>query len=181
MTTTTKERTPLLVENTGLRIGEMNHAVDGHDNASLFVAYLDFLAELRSASPSVGSLRTTDIEVLAQVTGLTHDHVRWQLQRFLTAQRPKRLTRRARAGVFATFGVAILGGALALASVISASAADGTTTEAKPRLEIGFGSVIDRSETPPPTVQIGSALTIERSDEAPTTPVEIGTALVFES
>jgi hypothetical protein len=181
----TKQRTPLMVSALGMQIGESARSVEGPDNDSLFVAYLDFLGELRSSSPTIASLRVEDIEVLSQVTGLTDDDVRAELHRCLLASRPKRLTRRARAGVFATFGVAALGGVLAIASVVTAGSSGAVT-----RLEIGSAVVIERAVEPSVSaVEIGDAVTIERTNDEITVTtggsqknvnIEIGTALTIE-
>jgi hypothetical protein len=176
-------RTPLRVEDDHLAIGDAQRMVVSSDNETLLLAYLDFLGELRSADPTVASLRVADLEVLSRVTGLPVGNVRIELQRFMSQRQPKpTLSRRARKRAFAACGVAVLGGALVLAATFAdrpTSTSSGAVAPAS--VKIGTALVIERASTGLNAVHIASALTIERPDQAPPAGIEIGSALTIEN
>jgi hypothetical protein len=182
MNTSQLPRTPLLVRGDVLTIGDSQRSAsvgEADSNDALFSAYIDFLCDLRAVRPTVGSLRSGDVEVLALVTGLTAEEVRHHLEQLVGVQ-SKRLSRRTRKGLFAAAGVCILGGALVLASTVARPAA--SPTAAAREVNIGSALTIDRVALSPARVaaKIDSALSLERSDVDLPPNVEIQSALTIE-
>lgn len=141
----------LEVTASNLRVGENLYPVNrplAHKLArkasddDLLEAYLDFVRSLRNQQAGNVWLRTQDLDVLAAVLGRTTEAVQADLEGRMAVQRHQaaRLRTKRRRTAFAAFGVAIVGSALVVAAP---------------------GRASNQSMAAP--VQIGSALTIERT------------------
>ncbi len=175
----TDTRSPLVVSDRALLVGEKSHEVTGDDGSeALLLAYLDFLSELRSTAPTIGSLRSGDIEVLSSATGMDQAIVRATLVSMLSTEEvaPVRLTRRARSAAFSFFGVAVVGGGLTLAATLGAPASVPVASQPTPAARLVSAQIIDRTgsqdisgpysvERPSQSiaeVKVGNGITIER-------------------
>jgi hypothetical protein len=140
----TKPRTPLTVQDRQLTAGDQRHKLARRaSDADLLEAYLEFVRSLRNLRTLPGdvSLRDDDLSVLAQVLGWEIPQVRADLERRMASAQAASRQRNKRRAVFAAFGVGIVGSALVVVGPRDSSFASG------------------------PSVQIGSAVTIERTTE----------------